>query len=154
MNRTTLIILVILAVAFGLIFWGNRQSGSGEQDITKMCIQHQNLGMHIHPHLKIVIKGEEEMIPANVGIVSPSCFRPIHTHDASGTLHLEFPKQRDVRLGEFFLIWGEQFDSNQIFDFQSGPEGQVKMFVNGQENTEFENYIMKDLDQIIIMYES
>lgn len=153
MNKTVVLILVILGAAFGLIFWGNRQPESGVEDITQMCIQHQNLRLHIHPHLKIVIKGEEEPIPANIGIVSPSCFRPIHTHDASGTLHLELPRPREVKLGEFFLIWGRQFNSNQIFDHQNGAEGRVKMFINGQENTEFENYIMKDLDQILIMYE-
>jgi len=152
MNKTIVWVLVVLAAAFGFIIWGNRQSG-GEQDITKMCIQHQNLRMHIHSHLKIVIKGEEQPIPENVGIVSPVCFRPIHTHDGSGTLHIEFPKVRDVRLGEFFTVWEKQFNSNQIFDFQNGPEGQVKMLVNGRENAEFENYIMKDLDQIIIRYD-
>ena len=155
MNRTVISFLVVLSVAFGFIFWGNRQkeNQAENQDITQMCVQHQGVGIHIHPHLKIVIKGEEEAIPVNIGIVSPVCMRPIHTHDANGTLHVEFPKPRDVRLTEFFLIWGKQFNSNQIFDFQNGPEGQVKMFINGQENMEFENYIMKDLDQILIMYE-
>lgn len=147
--------MIVLGAAFGFIFLGNRQKANQteNQDITQMCIQHQGLRMHIHPHLTIMIKGLQQPIPANIGIVSPVCFRPIHTHDASGTLHLEFPQPRDVRLAEFFLIWGEEFNSNQILDFVNGPEGQVKMMVNGQENTEFENYIMKDLDQIIIIYE-
>lgn len=154
MNKTVLIVLVILGIAFGLIFWGNRQAGSGEQDITKICVQHQGgIRMHIHPQLKIIIKGQEQIIPQGLGIVSPTCMRPIHIHDISGTLHLEFPKPRDVRLAEFFLIWNKPFNSDQIFDFTNGPDGQVKMFVNGQENTEFENYIMKDLDQILIIYE-
>ncbi len=153
MNKSIIWILVIVGAALGFIFLGNRQGGNSDQDITKMCIQHQNLSMHIHPRLKIIIKGEERAIPANTGIVSPSCFRPIHIHDDSGTLHLEFPKPRDVRLGEFFLIWGKQFNSNQIFDFKNGPEGKVRVTVNGRENTEFENYIMKDLDQIEIIYE-
>lgn len=154
MNKTLILILVVLVIAFGFIFLGNRQSGSNEQDITKICVQHQgSIRMHIHPRLKIVIKNKEEVIPANIGIVSPTCMRPIHTHDASGTLHLEFPKPRDVRLAEFFTIWGKPFNSNQILEFTNGPEGQVKMLVNGQENTEFENYIMKDLDRIEIRYE-
>lgn len=153
MNKNIILILVISGIAFIFIFLGNRQSGSIGQNITKMCIQHQNLRLHIHSHLKIIIKGQEQIIPSNIGIVSPSCFRPIHTHDAGGTLHIEFPNIRDVRLAEFFLIWGKQFNSNQIFEFTGGPENQVKMFVNGQENTEFENYIMKDLDQIEIKYE-
>ena len=154
MSKTVTSILVVLGVAFGLIFWGNRQSANqtGDQDITGMCVQHQSISMHIHPHLKIVIKGQEQPIPADIGITL-GCMRPIHTHDATGTLHLEFPNVRDVRLAEFFSIWGKQFSSNQIFDFQNGPEGQVKMLVNGQENMEFENYIMKDLDQIEIIYE-
>lgn len=116
------------------------------------CVQHNGIGTHIHPVLTIRLKGERVEIPENTGIDS-DCMHPIHTHDNSGTLHLEFPKPRDVRLKEFFEIWGKRFDSQCIFEHCNGSEGTVKMTVNGQPNTEFGEYVMHDHDQIEIMYE-
>ncbi|MBX4211592.1 MAG: hypothetical protein KW806_02255 [Candidatus Yanofskybacteria bacterium] len=85
-----------------------------ETDVTKACIEHGTLGMHIHPHVEISIKGKNIPIPANVGI-DANCMHPIHTHDASGTLHLEFLTKRDVKMGEFFKIWNKQFSSTNSF---------------------------------------
>jgi len=59
----------------------------------------------------------------------------------------------DLRLGRFFEIWGKRFNKNCIFDKCSGPEGQLKMFVNGELNYEFENYMMKDGDKIEIIFD-
>jgi hypothetical protein len=122
-------------------------------DVTKMCIQHQNLAMHIHPQLRISIKGENVLIPANTGIPSTGCMRPLHTHDSTGTIHIEFPFLRDAKLGEFFQIWEKTFNQNCIFDYCNGPEGTVKIRVNGVESVEFENVIMHDHDVIEIVYE-
>ncbi len=124
-------------------------------------------GIHWHPELKIVIKGEEIKIPANIGIGIQYAGYPrydpmmrmtdMHTHDDSGTLHWEVMKgpvtKEDVRIGSFFAIWGKKFDSSCIFENCNGSEGAVKMFVNGKINTEFQNYLVKDGDKIEIRYE-
>jgi hypothetical protein len=80
---------------------------------------YSNQPMHIHPHLSIYLNGRRVGVPANVGIdpemhVDHSLDRysgghgpaPIHTHDRSGTLHVEANKTMDFRLGDFFRIWG------------------------------------------------
>lgn len=111
-------------------------------------------GIHWHPHLSISIKGKQQEIPANFGI--GGVHLPIHTHDSSGTLHLEMGGvvTRDkIKLGNFFQLWNKQFNSSCIFDKCSGEEGKVKMLVNGKENKDFENYLMKDKDGIEIRYE-
>ena len=82
---------------------------------------------------------------------------PIHTHDSSGTLHLEMQgmvRRKDIELERFFEIWGKQFNSNCVLEFCNGSEGTLKMFVNGQPNQEFDKYQMKDGDLIEIRYES
>ena len=78
---------------------------------------------------------------------------PIHTHDSTGMLHLEFNEPRDVKLSEFFEIWGKRFDSQCILENCNGDQGTVKMRVDGQESTEFGNYMMRDGDQIEIVFE-
>ena len=80
-----------------------------------------------------------------------------HTHDNSGELHWEVmdgPVARDhVTLKAFFEVWGKTFTASQIFDQKNGPNGTVRMTVNGQPNNEFENYQVKDKDRIEIRYE-
>lgn len=111
-------------------------------------------GIHWHPQLTISAKGKTQEIPANLGL--GAIHQPIHTHDSSGVLHLEIQglvRKDDTKLGRFFKIWGKQFTSNCILDFCNNESGTVKMFVNNEENTEFENYPMKDGDKIEIRYE-
>ncbi len=80
-----------------------------------------------------------------------------HTHDTSGEIHWEVmqgPVTKDhVALKAFFEVWGKPFNSNQIMDAKNGPDGTVKMTVNGQPNNEFENYQVKDKDKIEVRYE-
>ena len=133
------------AAALALVIWYLvTLPPASELDVLSMCVQHGRVGMHIHPEISIFMKGKEELIPANIGI-SPSCMRPIHTHDEIGTIHLEFPVYREVKLGDFFRVWGKPFNQNW--------EGNIKMKVNGKENSDFENYLMRDNDKIEIRYE-
>lgn len=111
-------------------------------------------GIHWHPTLSIYINGKQEKIPANFGV--GTVHLPIHTHDSTGTLHLEMGgvvTGDKIKLGYFFQLWGKEFNSNCIFDKCNGTEGTVKMLVNGKENKEFENYLMKDKNNIEIRYE-
>jgi hypothetical protein len=65
--------------------------------------------IHVHPYLRIVIEGQNITIPDRVGYLSGgSCLMPIHTHDASGILHIELSSadaNKDFTLGDFFRIW-------------------------------------------------
>lgn len=111
-------------------------------------------GLHWHPEIKIMILGKNQEIPANIGLGITE--RSIHTHDNMGVIHLEFSglvRKEDVRLSRFFENWGKQFNQNCILDSCNGPDGRLKMLVNGQESFEFENYAMKDGDKIEIIFE-
>ncbi len=107
--------------------------------------------MHIHPQLSILINGGHLGIPANIGITA-DCMRPIHTHDASSQLHVEWTAARDFTLGEFFRIWGKTFTKNQIFDYKTNETRMVILTVNGVPNQDFENLVLRDNDQIVIEY--
>lgn len=124
-------------------------------------------GIHWHPHLAIYIKGQKQEIPANIGIgkqySNSKWYDPMmdmtdfHTHDNSGTLHwevMEGPVTKDhVELKAFFDVWGKPFTASQIFNYQNGPDGKVSMTVNGQPNTEYQNYVVHDGDKIEVKYE-
>jgi hypothetical protein len=148
---------IILALVFGVIFYGIfwMFNNVGYSDVPASEINiggHQNIALHIHSDLEIVIDGEEYFIPGNIG-VGNDYMRPLHTHDSSGEIHIEGPYKRDFIIGEFFEIWGETFSSECIFDYCT-DNGELKMYVNGRENSEFENYVMRNQDTIRIEYDS
>jgi len=110
--------------------------------------------LHQHALLTILIRGKEIPIPAGIG--EKPIMLPVHTEDASGHIHMEFHGPvyaSDIRLGKFFAEWGKTFNQNCILDACNGPTGHVSMSVNGKPNTDFENYIMHDDDEIEIHYE-
>lgn len=143
------VLIIVAGAAAGVWRLGSRSEPSAPQP--KIISTN---GIHWHSHLSIKIKGETQEIPSGIGLGITE--RPIHTHEADGVIHLEFPgrvTEDDVRLGKFFEIWGKTFNSNCIFDKCSGPEGQLQMLVNGQPNFDFDNYVMRDGDKIEIIYE-
>ena len=116
---------------------------------------HQNIALHVHSDLEIKIDSESFPIPANIGIQS-GIMRPLHTHDSSGEIHIEGPYARDFTIGEFFQIWNKTFNSTCIFENCIGTESNntLRMLVNEQENFQFENYTMRDGDEIVIEFAS
>jgi hypothetical protein len=110
------------------------------------------LAMHIHPHLTIVINGHEHTVPAEIGIQSSGGL-PIHTHDRSGFLHVESPVARTFCLDDFFAIWGRPFNSQQILRFHADRTHRIRMVVDGRPSTAFGSLVLKDKEDITIIYQ-
>ncbi len=143
----------IVVVMFGLFIWGIYALVAGSETGAEKDQRVPAGAIHWHPTLKIIIKGEEQVIPANLGL--EAVHLPIHTHDPSGILHYENnrPTAETMKLDFFFKkAWRKTFNSNCIFEYCNGPDGTVTMKVNGQPNTEFENFIPQGDDEIIIEY--
>ena len=83
-------------------------------------------GVHWHPILSITRNGSPYTVPAQIGI-DPSLYKdhsldqygigmaPLHTHDTSGTIHVEVnTSHRDFTLHEFLAIWGQPSDGSAI----------------------------------------
>lgn len=145
-----IIALVIVILAAGFYAYTNRV-----QDVKAA---NEDAGIptgpiHWHPHLRIEINGEDIFIPTDIGITQTVHY-PIHTHDATGTIHMEIdaPTSENIRLAYFFKVWGKTFNESCIFEYCNGENGTVKMLVNGKPNTEYGNYIMHDGDKIEIIY--
>ncbi len=123
--------------------------------------------IHWHPKLKIIIKGEEQFIPPGIGIstgknidnqISGMRMAPTHTHESDGTIHLEnnrpWLKPETLTLGYFFEVWGKNFNSSCIFEYCINENGSLTLTVNGQQNFEYENYVLKDNDLVVIRYDN
>jgi hypothetical protein len=110
--------------------------------------------VHSHAHLDVFVNGEPVEVPAGIGIdiTDPGvkrfeeaagvayggielcdnpCISPLHTHDTTGVLHTEAPKNETNTLGEFFVEWDVRLDARCVGGFCE-PEAPIAVFVNGE----------------------
>lgn len=153
MRREVLLVAGVIGgsvVLIGLLAVVSARPRKPIEDVTMACVQHTGVGFHIHPHLRVILDGEKQEIPAEIGIVSPRCMRPLHTHDDSGKLHLEFPVQQEVRLGQFFEVWKQPFSRSHILGRTIGDGDVLRVTVNGQETNELDALLLHDGDDILV----
>lgn len=99
------------------------------------CANQEYVTLHVHSHLALFFHGKQIQVPKSIGIVptiSGGCLYWLHTHDASGILHIESPqlnapKGGGFTLGEFFDIWGKPLTNGNV----AGMTGKVTAYVNG-----------------------
>jgi len=85
--------------------------------------------------------------------VQERCYFWLHTHDASGIVHVEAPQQRDFTLGQFFAIWGQQLSATQLLNKTVDAGHQIKVTVNGVEVSGDPSQIkLQDKISIVVQY--
>ena len=114
---------------------------------------------HVHPYLRIVIDGSDVTVPATIGI-SGGCDEPLHTHDASGIIHVEAPNtSTQYTLGDFFQIWKATygtvsingvdhplvFNSTDILGFKADATHKVVLLVDGKPSSEYGSLVLNSL---------
>lgn len=88
--------------------------------------------IHIHQHLDVFVNGKKVSVPALIGIDSSAGFlTELHTHDASGVLHVESATNRNYVLGQFFGEWGVKLTPTCLGSYCTG----VKWWVDGKRMT-------------------
>jgi hypothetical protein len=174
-NSKNRIILVCIAAAIAVSVGYGVVSGAFSSATPPAAPVHEpeKIVMHEHATLSIRIDGRSVTVPADIGIVArfykdhsydaygmkmpnmPSMpvMAPTHTHDTSGLIHMESTAVRDYTLGDLFNVWEAKFTDTCIMDKCNDGTKTVKLFVNGEPNSEFRNYVMKDGDQILIQYD-
>jgi hypothetical protein len=146
-------IIILIGAIAGYSYRGSQRLAKlSSRDIALSCTTDMATQFHIHPHLEIYINGQQQVIPSDTGI-TPACMHSIHTHDTTGTLHVESPVAKDFTLGDFFAVWNRPFSQDQILDAKADAAHTITMTVNGQKSTEYEHLVLRDLDKIIISYE-
>lgn len=115
---------------------GDTSSGGQGQTIDGIpCVSTMPNTYHVHSFVGIIINGRQLALPDGIGMKNPgadgtyagfpnwteyaSCYYYIHTHDASGVLHVESPRSVSLAstiytLGNAFDVWGMPLSSTQI----------------------------------------
>ncbi|AIF84841.1 hypothetical protein NTE_02801 [Candidatus Nitrososphaera evergladensis SR1] len=117
------------------------------------CHPSEITNYHVHAHLDVLVDGKNQTVPSNIGIMqSPHCLFWLHTHDDTGTIHVEAPQQRQFTLGQFMDIWKQTHSgSNSFFDSVAGKP--LKAYVNGTEfQGDYKNIELKSRQQIVLAY--
>ena len=150
---------LICTIAFaGFVLLDTQTDGVPDWEVLDLCLaDHAGALQHYHATLDIHIDESPAVeIPANTRIqdsVCPNGMRGIHTHNSDNNLHIETPNEMDAPLGAFFQIWGEKFDETHILNRVANDDKEIVMYVNGQQNFDYENYVIKDGDEISIRYQ-
>lgn len=111
---------------------------------------------HIHTDFKVYINGKPLNF-ADSAYYEKSSFIHLdeskNEEEASGVLHMH---AKNTPLKIFFDSIGFKFNKTCITfnsqDFCNNKEKNLKFYVNNQLNNEFEDYIFKDSDKILISY--
>jgi hypothetical protein len=157
-KKSVFIVAVGVAVAAiigsSVALFASQQSPSSSQTTPQGNDNNNNkaMVMHIHPSIAIVdSNGKQMSLPTDIGI-NPSLWKdhsldqfgmqgmsPLHTHDSSGTVHIESNAERDYSLGQFMDVWGG-IDSSKI----------IKVTSDGIEVEDYASHVFKDGEGIIV----
>jgi hypothetical protein len=88
---------------------------------------------HYHPRLRVIVKGSEVGVPANIGVdPATGAMSALHTHESDGTIHIEADRAGEVfTLGQLFVEWGVKLTATQIGGVQADGGQQVTLTSNG-----------------------
>lgn len=105
---------------------GNTSMGGQGQPVGGLeCAASSPVGVHIHAHLSIFLNGEALAVPNEIGHVdlSPTtnCHYQLHSHDATGLVHVHSATPTTFTLGQYFAIWGQTLSSTDIAGLTGMP---------------------------------
>lgn len=90
------------------------------------------LDVHYHAHLDVVVDGKAVSVPGGIGIdEARQQLSALHTHDASGIVHIESGADIPYTLGQLFIEWGQPLTSRAVGPVTVPVKKAVKVFVNG-----------------------
>jgi hypothetical protein len=114
------------------------------------CGPTEVLVLHHHTHLTLVIRGVVHDVPALIGINSRSiCW--LHTHDATGVIHIEAADARPLTLGDFFSLWGMSLGPTTLIGQTAGPGEAIQATVNGTAvSGDPRAIVLNNLDDIVV----
>lgn len=89
---------------------------------------------HFHAHLDVIIDGKAVPVAAQVGADDAAgLISPLHTHDASGIVHIEAPTVgTPYYLGQLFREWDVALGEHQLGGYHSDSTHTLTAYVNGK----------------------
>jgi hypothetical protein len=132
---------------------------------------------HDHVHLDVIVDGRRVTIPAGVGLAEPvdagpcpsstqgqgDCATrhvyvakvansPLHTHSASGIIHVEPDRPGTYTLGQFFDEWGVRLTPTCVGAYCAGGGKELRAFVDGRRVANPREIVLRNRQEIALVY--
>ena len=95
----------------------------------------EQLAVHYHAHLDIVVNGAKVTVPAGIGFVvshgRATGITVLHTHDTTGVIHIESALRQPYTLGQVFTEWGVALSPTQLGGLHADSTHVLAAYVNG-----------------------
>ena len=141
-----------------LVFAGDDGSG---RELWTLDLEAEDTGDPAR--LTVYVDGVETVIPANVGVYSDGSTADVFTTDDSGVILVK--PAVSATLGEFFDTWrtdaglaGNNPDAvlsaEQLLGNFMDTTSTIQMLVDGEVSREFDDYVIQDGDEIVLVYGS
>jgi hypothetical protein len=105
------------------------------------CVFNPPQAFEFYAHLSILVNNELQKVPLYLGAHRTPvthCFYAIHTHDASGRIHVTPAAPGIFTLGELFEIWGQPLTNTNVAGIAGLP---IEIFVTDDGlTTKVEDY--------------
>ena len=113
--------------------------------------------VHYHAHLDVVIDGKPVPVPAYLGFVARGQtalgLSALHTHDATGVIHVENNVPATFLLGQVFVEWGVRFTTDCVGSYCTGGGKELAVFVNGKRQTgDVTRIVLAKHQEIAVVY--
>jgi hypothetical protein len=105
--------------------------------------------LHTHQHLDVFVEGRRVTVPGGIGI-GEDFISPLHTHDASGLVHVESPTVRSFSLAELFGVWGVRLTKQCLAG--TCDAGKLHLFVNGRPVADPNLALLGRHDEIVVAF--
>ncbi|MGI8803304.1 MAG: hypothetical protein ACR2KV_14255 [Solirubrobacteraceae bacterium] len=106
---------------------------------------------HIHAMLRVFVDGVPVTVPANIGLPDTgNALSPLHTHDASGIIHLESTRRFAFTLGQVFDVWGVVFTRTQLGAYRDSGARTLQIYVNGRPVADGPAYPLRSHDTVVV----
>ncbi len=155
-SSIALVLIFIGSIFSVFVFSGNSETGNSNLNTGNLTFPLGNIHWHATPLIEICGEKKSTPVPLTNRHLGSNL---LHTHEDS-LIHIEGNVQspEHITLGKFFDGIAVKFSETKIMnktngDLCNGNKGKVKMLVNGKENFEFRNYVIKEKDVIKIIFE-
>ena len=133
---------------------------------------------HDHVHLDVLVDGRKVTVPPGVGLAEPTdngpckpptpavsecnagdfytafvANSPLHTHSASGMIHIEADRPGRYTLGQFFDEWGVRFSETCLGAYCTGGGKELAVFVAGRRvDGAFRSVVLGNREEIAVVF--
>ena len=120
---------------------------------TALGLPAEGTTLHEHANVQVFVHGTQQPVPTNIGISDAGAIQSLHTHDGTGTIHVESSVSREFTLADFFGVWGVRFTPSCLGKYCNDDSSHLQVFVGGEEVTgSLQDVPLDDQSVIVVTY--